>query len=114
MWSSPGPKGDNATKAWCNNKEGLTLAAVEAKNIETKETKIIVACDGHDFVNFEWMNVASLNPIGLKGSVIPLTRLIGLTLVTRDSKYKVFHNGTVEKTERSEDEKKINFATFGR
>jgi hypothetical protein len=114
MWSNPGPKNDLATKAWFHNKEGLTLAAIEAKNIETKEIKIIVACDGHDFVNFKWLAAASLNPIGLKGSVTPLTRLLGLTLVTREYDYNVYHNGIVEKKARDPEEMKINYATFGR
>lgn len=114
MWSNPGPKNDSATKAWCHNKEGLVLACVEAKHIETRETKIIVACDGHDFVNFKWVAAAFLNPLGLKGSITPLTRLLGLCLVTSDFEYNVYHDGTIEKKERTAEEKQVNYATFGR
>lgn len=114
MWSSPGPKGDDTTKAWCNNKEGLTLAAIEAKHVETKETKIIVACDGYDFINFEWMAAAYMNPMGIRGSITPLTRLLGICLVTREFRFEVFHDGILRKTERTQEEKNINYATFGR
>lgn len=116
MWSHPGPKDDFATKAWCNNAEGLVCAAIEGKNIETRELVTLVECDGADFRNFAWIVAAPLPGFMPKGfgSVTPISYVVGLRLLTRDKDVAVYDNGTAEVKPLTEGIKAINFATFGK
>lgn len=115
MWSNPGDPKDLTTKAWCNNHEGLKLAGIEIKNMQTREIKLAVYCDGHDFVNFQWVNLAKTDLFGIKGNVTPFTHLVGLTLITRNHRFTVYHDSDkILLEDRTEDDKRINFATFGK
>lgn len=116
MWGHSGPQNDMATKAWCHNKEGLTRACIEGKDVYTQRIVTLAECEGWDFVNFEWMVNASL-PAMLApgfGSVKPRSRIVGLTLVTRDWRVDIVDTGEVERRPRTAAEKRMNLATFGR
>jgi hypothetical protein len=107
MWNS------SAIEAWNKNKEGLVRASVEVKDTVTKKTFTRVECDGHDFRNFQWLTLARVNP-NFRGSVTPRPEHIGLQLLTTDRKFTVLINGKVQTEFLTEDEKSLNFATFGR
>lgn len=99
--------------AYRQNREGLIRAAIEAKELRSKDIRILAECDGHDFINFQWMAV-SFCPVEFTGEHELRNMTIGLKLVTRDYEYQVYINGDVVKSIRTEAEKGIHFATFGR
>lgn len=111
IWSRPGNTPE--VQAWRQNKEGLVRASIEAKDISTKEQRTLAECDGWNFVNFQWIAVAS-TPALFKGSVTPLTRLVGLKLMTRESMVEVYDTGEIKVLPRSEEDKTFHYATFGR
>jgi hypothetical protein len=111
MWSHSGAKDDLATKAWCNNKSGLLYAIIEAKDFITREIKTIVRCPGQDFRNFQWVALASM-PGFVKGSVTPMTRIGGITILTRAEDIQVFDTGQLRRTPSTTHN--LNFATYGK
>lgn len=111
MWGNPGNGPGN--QAWAQNKEGLSRAAVEAKDLDTKEIITLAECDGHDFRNFQWMAIAKV-PMNFKGQITPTSQLVGMKLLTTDFEISVFANGVVKKQPLPESEKKLHFATYGR
>lgn len=116
MWGHPGPKGDNHTKAWCHNRGKVVRACIEGKDIVTQQIVVLAECDGHDFVNFEWAAAASLPGIIAPGfgSLKPRSRVVGLTLVTREWRIEIIDTGEFERKPRTAAEKRMNLATFGR
>jgi hypothetical protein len=110
-WSAPGKTKE--VKAWCQNKEGLCRAAIEGHHRETFEVKTLAECDGHNFVNFQWMALA-FTPGNFRGTVRPLHALAALKLITREHEIIVFPDASIAHRVRPEAEKKIHFATFGR
>jgi hypothetical protein len=109
QWNRPGTTPE--TQAWCQNKEGLVRASIEGKNMVTKEIETLAECDGHDFVNFQWMAAAKMKPF-FKGTANVAHFLVGLKIITRDSAVEVYPNGEVRKNERTE--KNVQYATFGK
>jgi hypothetical protein len=89
------------------NAEGLVRASIEAQSVETDEIHAVVECDGHDFCNFQWISAA----FGLSGTYV---KVIGITLITRDQQCQVFVDGTTRIENRTEQDKKFHYATFGR
>lgn len=110
-WSNPG-KSDEL-KACYQNKEGLVRAAIEGQHVVTQQVKTLAECDGHDFVNFQWMAVAMM-PVGLIGKAQPVHALVGMKIITRDVELCVTADGALLRRVRPEAEKRLNFATFGR
>jgi len=110
-WSNPGKSKE--LHAWCQNQEGLIRASIEGQHVITQEVKTLAECDGYNFVNFQWMAVA-MTPSSLIGNVKPIHALVGLKILTRDEELAVTSDGKLSVTVRPEQEKKINFATFGR
>lgn len=110
-WSAPGKTPE--MQAWCNNGEGLVRASIEGRHAITQEIKTLAECDGHDFVNFQWLAVA-MTPASLVGIAKPVHALVGLKIVTRETEIGVAADGSVATRVRPEAEKRINFATFGR
>jgi len=111
MWSHSGTQEDLATKAWCNNGPGLAFAVVEAKNYLTREIKPVVVCPGQDFRNFQWIALANV-PGFVKGKMIPVTRVGGIILQTRDEEITVHDCGKVLRAPFTAHN--INFATYGK
>lgn len=85
-------------------KEGLVSAKIEAKNIDTRETKILAESPGQDFVNFQWIAIAK---VGSNEK----SDIVGMKLVSRNLETEVFKDGTVRQNKK---ESKVNFATFGK
>lgn len=110
QWNKTGP---NATdSAWAQTKTNLRRASIEGKNLLTREIITIVECDGHDFVNFEWLAVVAV-PFGTKHMTVEGTN-VGAVLVTRDNRTTVLGDGTAQIQKRSEEDKKFHLAGFGR
>jgi len=111
-WSSPG--NSNETKASHQNAEGLVRASIEGKNVfNPGDVRILAECNGQDFVNFQWSAIA-ITPAMFKGTVKPVHALVGMKLLTRDELIEVAATGEIAKRPRTDGEKRINFATFGR
>lgn len=112
MWSNPGDVANQG--AWRQNKEGVARASIEAKDYFTRETTTLAECLGEDFVNFEWLALASVNPFSLKGAgnVTPVTRLGGLVLRTRTEVVTVYNSGDISREPWEFDG--VQLATFGR
>jgi hypothetical protein len=116
MWGHPGPKNDDSTKAWCHNKSGVVKASIEGKDLNTQRIITLAECDGCDFVNFEWMVNSSLPGMLAPGfgSLKPRSRIVGLTLVTREWRINIVDTGEFNRSDRTPEEKRMNLATFGR
>ncbi len=118
MWDKSGTyikglKHIDQTVAWCQTKENLTVAYIEVKNLKTREVKKIVACDGHNFVNFEWSAITPL-PMPGKVEIKVAGEIYGLVLVTRDERITVLRNGKVEVRKRTESEQTLQYSGFGK
>lgn len=114
MWSDPG--NIEQAGAWRQTKAGLvvTRASVEGKHTWKRTTHTLAEVDKSDFVMFEWLAFAKLNPLGLKGSGTPYTTLGGLSIVTREDIITVFVSGEVRKSKRPDGHKNLAFATYGK
>jgi len=113
MWDDSGPELDLKTKAWCVNKEYLAFAIVEGKHLVTREHKVLFECAGPDYVNFAWQALAKVR-LGGGGTYVPPTKLMGLTLTSRDHITAVYPSGEVMRRIRPEHDKKIQYAGFGK
>jgi len=112
MWSHPGEF--DTEKAWCQSKENLLVAHIEGKNFVTREIVLLASCPGPDFVNFQWIAGAVQRGLRVSGSKKLPWRVIGLMLVTRSQKTKIYDNGMVETEDHNIDYGRINLAGFGR
>ena len=110
-WSSPGNSPE--LQAWRQNKENLTRAGIEGQDVETQQIVVLAECDGHDFVNFQWEAVAIFQDGSLRSGKA-IHALSGLKILTRENEISVNSRGQVVTRPRTDNEKKINFATFGR
>ena len=97
--------------AWRANAENCLFAVVEAECVYSHETTRVIECPGADFVNFAWVGAQAINVDG--SGNIPLM-IIGFQIVTRDQKVTAFRDGRTHIEARSEEEKSIHLATFGR
>lgn len=94
-------------KAALVTKDNLRRAAIEAYDPAACAGVIVAAeCDGWDFVNFAWVSIVSL--------ACPENRVIGLSLTTREEIFEVYFSGSGSRRQRTADEKKLQFAGFGR
>jgi len=105
MWSRPAEHA--ADMAAFNNQSDLVSAEIEAQDIASDRISVVAECPGSDFVNFEWVAAA----IGFTASV---SSIVGLTLVTRSERCSVYVDGSAAVTHRSDADKQINLATFGK
>lgn len=113
QWSRPATRPEDL--AAMVNKDALVRASIEGKDRKTRQIVTIVECDGHDFVNFEWINARHHFCANLGATMIaPFHRLLGLKLVTRELKACVFLDGTVLPLQRTEAEKKLHLEGFGK
>lgn len=116
MWSEPGDVAKDG--AWRVNKDGLVHAAIERECMTSYKIETVAECDGHDFVNFEWMAAASVPALSLIGSQVSKIDLrgaiVGLRLVTRDLNLECLVDGRQMVKPRPEAEKKLHLAGFGR
>jgi len=114
MWSQPG--NIEQAGAWRQTKSGLHVvrAVIEGKHYVNRTTHALAECSGQEFVMFEWLAFARLNPLGLKGSTVPRTTLGGLSIVTREEIVTVMVSGEVKRAPRPDAHKKAMFATYGK
>ena len=110
-WNESGPGLQD--KAWAQNKTGIMRACIEAKNEVTKQVTVIAECEGWDFVNFEWLATVKVPGSGVKTMTIEGTN-IGLVLITREAKLTVLFTGEMWVDPRSDGEKTIQYAGFGK
>lgn len=113
MWSDPGNIKDAG--AWKQTRSGLILsrAFVEGKNYETRVISALADCDGQDFMNFEWMALAKINPFE-RGQRTPTSTVNGLAIVTRYEIIRVMIDGQVIREKLPDSHNKIHFSTFGK
>lgn len=111
MWSNAG--GKETDKAWVHNKPGVSRACIEGENVETGKIVPLAECDGHDFINFQWLAGAFIGNT-FAAEIKPLHRLLGMKLLTREKDIQVLDTGEVTIRARTEGEKQTNFATFGK
>ena len=102
LWSQHGPI---PNQAWHQNKEGLTRAVIEGKNVKTKAVKELVSCNGQDFRNFNYMAAHGVHSGG--------TEFLGMTLMMREKKVEILRNGHCKVIDLTEREKTMNLATYG-
>jgi hypothetical protein len=108
MWDDSGHL--KIDQAWCQPINGLQSVKVEAKDLVTKETKVIVECNSQNFRMFQWLAVQRLNP----STATNIQRNIGICLMTNDCRVEVYNWGEVRKRPLINGESKMNFATDGR
>lgn len=94
-------------------KPGLVRAAIEGKNFETREIKILAEVDGWDYCVFKWVAMASI-PGNFRGTVHPIGKIMGLKIVSREKEITAFPDGSIKIDPRDPEEKKIHYATYGR
>lgn len=112
QWSRPATR--NEDMAAFVNKDGIVRAAIEGKDIETREVRVLAECDGWDFVNFQWMAEARMGFGAAAPGPLAAHRLVGLKLVTREVELQVNEAGDVHVAARSEEDKKFHYEGFGR
>ena len=103
---------NQADQAWCQPRKGLTRAVIEGKNILTREIVRLVDCPAEDFRVFQWVATASINPFGIRGTVKPQSRLMGLKILTRYKEFQVLGDGKVTSQDLPENLANLNFATY--
>lgn len=110
MWNNPGS--NPIDQAWFNNKN-IAYAFIDRRDDHTAEVKQIVRCSKDEFLNFQWMYVSFMpSLLSLKGSVTPLTKVSGLTMLTTNIAVDCFADGSIKKSEPRNLE--TNFGTFGK
>lgn len=108
MWNS------DHSKAWAINKDGLVRAAIEGKDIQTREILTLAACDGHDFCNFKWHGFIKHGSIGHGKTAQFRPTLVGLILQTSDLDVMIMMNGEAMTKQRTEYDKQFNYAGYGK
>ena len=93
MWSNSGTRPED--QAWAQDKTGLVKAKIEAKDVATRQITTIAECSGDQYVNFQWIATATIQPFSINGSTTPITRIVGLRLITKDEKQEVYANGAM-------------------
>jgi hypothetical protein len=106
MWGDSAP----GVEAWNQSRANLVRAQIEAKDIVTRETSIVVDCPAADYRVFQWVGVQRLN---IKSSA-SLQRNVGLAILTNDQRIEAFEWGEVRQRPLINGEKNIKFATDGR
>lgn len=115
MWSLSTKNPED--QAWNKQKDNLMFASVEGK---TPNGEIVTLCQvaGQDFCFFQWVAVASTPALSLvetgKKPFNPVTRLIGIKLVTRYENISVFDTGHIFREPRTQEDMEYNYAAFGR
>lgn len=105
MWcrSSSNP----VDQAW-NKNTGIVRASIEAKNLESKITKVLVSADASQFRNFSWKALGKIRSAGI------VHQIVGLQMWTTDKKITAYIGGELVVEDLTEEDKKINFKTYGR
>ncbi len=92
-------------QAWCQPRNGLSRVMIEAKDLTTKQIKVVVDCPEYDYRNLQW--IAFHHPRS------GLSYHVGIQMLTRYQRIKVFGIGKIEVENLTEEDKKFHFATYG-
>lgn len=107
------PYQDNSQNAHAQMKEGLVRASIIGKHFNGGEEETLAQCDGWDYCLFKWLALAGA-PGWAKGDLKLVSNNVGLCLVTREKEIKVFIDGSTSIIDRTHEDKKFHYATFGR
>lgn len=111
-WSRPGDS--SGGHAWSVDKAGLLRACIEVEDKRTWKVYAAAECDGHDFVNFEWV-VGTRAPLDPVRPVALEPQVVGMKIHTRENVATVLMDGSkVVVRPRTDDEKAMKLAGFGR
>lgn len=105
VWSRPAERPEDM--AAFNNRGAIVSATIESQDVTNDSVRVVAECSGSDFVNFEWIATAT-------GFDTSTSQIVGLTLVTSNERCSVYVDGSAAIHKRSEDEKRLNLATFGK
>ena len=113
IWNNSGALDTDG--AWCVNKTNLRRAAIEGETVgEHQVVTALWECDGHEFVNFEWLVAAGIGiPFGT-GEHTFTPGIVGLAGVSREFKDEVFIDGSARRRVRTEEEKKNILAAWSK
>jgi hypothetical protein len=92
-------------QAWRQSRIGLTRVIIEAKDMVNKTIIPIVDCPSCDYRNLQW--------IAFHHVLSGVCYHVGLQMLTRYHRIKVFGIGKVEKEALTEEEMRFHFATYG-
>jgi hypothetical protein len=98
--------------AWSQNKNNLLYGVIEGKDILTNKISRLVEKEGSDFCNFEWLAIASI-PINSKETKVEGSNC-GAILVSRNERVIVLCDGSIQIELRTEEDKSIHLAGYGR
>lgn len=124
IWNDAGGSQDEkfGTAAWSTNKTGLSRASVEGEVWDPQggwsgQVVTLAECDGHDFVNFSWQAATPVPYLSTLDAIKGLTitpQIVGLSLETRDEVRQVFVDGSKRTIIKTDADKKIHLAGFGK
>jgi hypothetical protein len=124
IWNDAGGSQDEkfGTSAWATNKDGLARAVVEGEVWDDKggwsdRIVCLAECDGADFVNFSWQAATPVPYLSTLDAMRGLTmsgQIVGLTLETRDHLHQVYVDGSKFIKTKTEADKAIHLAGFGK
>ena len=89
-WGKEADPEDLENMAWRQTKAGLSKALIEGKNPLTRETTVLVECDGPDFCMFQWVG-----KVAFKGPGAYRPFIIGLQINCRSEVVKVLNSGEI-------------------
>jgi len=111
MWSKT--TNNPVDQAW-NKNNNPSRVKIEAKDLDTKQVRVLVDCIGEDFRNFAWLAAGRIGGGFIHGSVVPFTQLVGLEMWTRNKRIQVYNTGEILVKELTESDKNMNLATYGK
>ena len=115
MWDYATQESDWGS-AHMQTKENLLFAIIEAENRDRNDVQQPVVCDGHDFCNIESFGTVFVSyRKGKDGQDIMEQEQVidGITIVTRDKRFKVYRNGPVVVEQRTDLDTSYHFGAEG-
>jgi hypothetical protein len=94
-------------QAWCQTRNGLSRAIIEAKDLVTREIKVIVDCPADIFRLFQWIAIQKLDFKSTRKDA----RNVGIALVTNDLRIEAYEWGQVIQRPLINGEQKVNFTS---
>jgi hypothetical protein len=92
-------------QAWCQPRNGLSRVIIEAKDMINKKITVVVDCPECDYRNLQW--------IAFHHVKTGLSYHVGIQMLTRYQRIKVFGIGKVETEQLTKEEMNYHFATYG-
>lgn len=92
-------------QAWCQPRVGLSRVMIEAKDMVTKDIKVVIDCPAAEYRNLQWISCHHVKS--------GITYNVGLQMLTRYWRLKVFGIGQVEQEALTQEEMDFHFKTYG-